>query len=162
MIVRKRKQNVKSEKGRKKKHRNSRSKPLGVTVATGAQRRRSLKSVVGEKTYSVWTEMLHQLVPQGRTHRLAPLVAGMLQYASAIAYEKFGDEPAEGSVAHSLLFALEHGEPDQAQATLSDVVVRLFEDSKVDYRRIAARGDEYNLIDSVIAELFGWESMPWE
>ena len=51
----------------------------------------SLKQIVGQKIYTVWVEMLRQLVPDGRTHRLAPLVAGMLQYAANIAYEKYGD-----------------------------------------------------------------------
>lgn len=45
-----------------------------------ATHQRSLDAVVGPDTYSVWVNMLRALVPQGRTHRLAPLVAGMLQY----------------------------------------------------------------------------------
>ena len=106
--------------------------------------------------------MLHHLVPDGRTHRLAPMVAGILEYASIIAYEKSGATPPEGSVARSLLFASEEGDPEEARATLSDVVERLFEDSKVNYRRIAARGGEYSIVDSVLAEFLDWESMPWE
>ena len=62
----------------------------------------SLKQIVGPKTYTVWVEMLQQLVPDGRTHRLAPLVVGMLQYASNVAYQQYGDSPDEGSVAHIL------------------------------------------------------------
>jgi hypothetical protein len=45
----------------------------------------SLQEVVGTKTYSVWVEMLRELVPDGRTHRLSVLVAGMLHYALEIA-----------------------------------------------------------------------------
>lgn len=131
-------------------------------MAGRAKRKRSLKSIVGAKTYAVWTEMLHHLVPDGRTHRLAPMVAGMLEYASIIAYEKFGATPPEESVARSLLFASEQGDPEEARTTLSDVVERLFEDSKVNYRRIAARGGEYSIVDSVLAEFLDWESMPWE
>lgn len=65
----------------------------------------SLKQIVGQKTYSVWVEMLRQLVPEGRTHRLAPLVAGMLQFASDMAYQKYGNNPDEGSVAEVLFMA---------------------------------------------------------
>ena len=43
----------------------------------------SLKSLVGAKTYKVWVDMVQSLVPHGRTHRLAPLVAGMLHHALA-------------------------------------------------------------------------------
>ena len=56
----------------------------------------SLKEIVGEKVYSVWLDMLRQLVPDGRTHRLAIAIASMLQYASEIAYEKYGDDAKEG------------------------------------------------------------------
>jgi hypothetical protein len=81
----------------------------------------SLKQIVGQKTYSVWVEMLQQLVPQGRTHRLAPLVAGMLQYASDMAYQKYGDNPAEGSVAQALFMASEVYDPAEAEE-LSELV----------------------------------------
>jgi hypothetical protein len=43
--------------------------------------KRSLEDVVGEKVYNVWVDMLHELVPEGRTHRLSVVVAGMLEYA---------------------------------------------------------------------------------
>ena len=59
----------------------------------------SLQTIVGQDTYNVWKKMLLELVPDGRTHRLAPMAAGMLQYAAAIAYERYGDSPEEGSAA---------------------------------------------------------------
>lgn len=40
-----------------------------------------LEKLVGHEVYSSWIKMLQALVPHGRTHRLAVLVAGMLQYA---------------------------------------------------------------------------------
>ena len=33
-----------------------------------------LKSIVGKNTYAVWIRMLRELVPDSRTHRLAPLI----------------------------------------------------------------------------------------
>ncbi len=59
--------------------------------------------------------MLQQLVPEGRTHRLAPLVAGMLQYASDMAYQNYGDNPDEGSVAHVLVEASDVYDPAEAK-----------------------------------------------
>ncbi len=47
--------------------------------------KRSLQDVVGKETYVVWVDMLHELVPDGRTHRLSVVIAGMLHYATAIA-----------------------------------------------------------------------------
>jgi hypothetical protein len=31
--------------------------------------KRSLQDVVGKETYTVWVDMLRELVPDGRTHR---------------------------------------------------------------------------------------------
>ncbi|MGH7771969.1 MAG: hypothetical protein ACREQA_06990 [Candidatus Binatia bacterium] len=106
--------------------------------------------------------MLQRLVPDGRTHRLAHVVAGMLQHASLVAYEKFGDYPNEGSAAQSLLYASEQGEPDEIIRDLSDIVEKLFEDAGVKYKRVNRRGDEYSVIESAIAEFVHWHNMPWE
>lgn len=121
----------------------------------------SLEIIVGQGTYTVWTEMLQSLVPDGRTHRLAPMVAGMLQYAANVAYEKYGDDPEEGSVAHSLLLASEVYDPDEA-VELFDLISQLFEDAEVEYERVDHRGDEYSIVDSAIYEFIHWYDMPWE
>jgi hypothetical protein len=121
----------------------------------------SLKQIVGQKTYSVWIEMLQQLVPEGRTHRLAPLVAGMLQYASDMAYQKYGDNPAEGSAAQVLLMASEAYDPAEAKE-LSELVEQLFADAKVHFERVSSRGDGYSVIKSAIYEYIHWYDMPWE
>ena len=65
--------------------------------------KRSLKTLVGQPTYDVWVDMLRRLVPEGRTHRLAPMIAGMLQYACLIAHEEGSDEAEEGSAASILI-----------------------------------------------------------
>ena len=121
----------------------------------------SLKQIVGQKTYSVWIEILQQLVPGGRTHRLAPLVAGMLQYASNMAYQKYGDNPAEGSAAQVLFMASEVYDPAEAEE-LSKLVEQLFADAKVRFERVSSRGDGYSVIESAIYEYIHWYDMPWE
>jgi hypothetical protein len=121
----------------------------------------SLKQVVGQKTYSVWVEMLRQLVPEGRTHRLAPLVAGMLRYGSDIAYQKYGDNPDEDSVAQVLFSASDVYDPAEAQE-LSKLVEQLFADAKVSFDRVSSRGDEYSIIESAIYEFIHWYDMSWE
>ena len=55
---------------------------VGTKKATTGKQKATPESVVGSPTYSVWVDMLERLVPGDRTHRLAPLVAGMLQYAA--------------------------------------------------------------------------------
>lgn len=125
------------------------------------QNNRSLKPIVGEQTYAVWIDMLKQLVPQGRTHRLAVVIAGMLQYASQVASKKSGKNPKEGSVEASLLFADEFDIED-GTAELSDIIEQLFDDAQVPYARTSSRGDEYSIIDSAIMEYLHWRDMPWE
>jgi hypothetical protein len=122
----------------------------------------SLKQIVGAETYKVWLEMLRQLVPDGRTHRLAPLVAGMLQYASVIAYEKYGENPEEGSVAHALFLASEVYDPEEIEELLGEVVEQLFRDAKVAFQRVSTRGEEYSIIESALYEFIHWYDMPWE
>jgi hypothetical protein len=53
--------------------------------AASKQTLRNFGTVVGADTYAVWVRMISELVPNGRTHRLAVMLAGMLRYAAAIA-----------------------------------------------------------------------------
>lgn len=124
-------------------------------------KKRSLESIVGEKIYSVWVDMLKELVPDGRTHRLSVVVAGMLQYAAQVASQKSGNRPKEGSVEASLIYADELDE-DEGAAELSDLIEQLFDDAKVPYRRRSSRGIEYSIIDDALIEYFHWQDMPWE
>lgn len=109
----------------------------------------------------MWTKMLRSLVPEGRTHRLAPIVAGMLQYAADKAYKKYGDDPEEGTVAHSLLIASEMYDPEEA-TDLLDLIKQLFEDARVGYERVNHRGNKYSIAESAIYEFIHWYDMPWE
>src|SRR6266511_3828349 len=97
-------------------------------AATRAERR-SLETLVGKQTYGTWVDMLRRLVPDGRTHRVSVVVAGMLQCAAGIAYERFGAKPAKGTMAASLFTAVDWGDPDEITRELSDVVVQLFKDA---------------------------------
>jgi hypothetical protein len=126
-----------------------------------ASERETLKSVVGEEAYTVWINMLQELVPDGRTHRLAPMVAAMLQYAAVTAYRKYGDDAEEGSAASALLLASEAYDPEEATELL-DQVKRLFEDAGVAYERVSRRGEKYSIAESAIYEFIHWEDMPWE
>jgi hypothetical protein len=127
-----------------------------------AKRARSLKSVVGQETYSVWVDMLRRLVPDGRTHRLAPLVAGMLQYALSVTEKQGDDEADEDSVAQSLINSAEAGDPDEVKELLHDVVSRLFKDAGVSFQRTNSRGEGYSIADSAYEEYISWFNMPWE
>ncbi len=120
--------------------------------------KRSLQDVVGKETYTVWVEMLRTLVPDGRTHRLSVVVAGMLQFALEIA-ESDAEEP---SVARSLIDSAETSDPDEIKSLLHDVVSRLFKDAGVTYERIAKSGQHYSIADEVYDEFSRWFEYPWD
>lgn len=130
-------------------------------VATLGERR-SLEGLVGKQTYGAWVEMLRRLVPDGRAHRLSVVVAGMLQCAAGIAYERCGAKPAKGTLAASLFAAVDWGDPDEVTRELSDVVVQLFKDARVPHARTDHRGNGYSIVDSAIDQYAHWHSMPWE
>ncbi|MEW6557208.1 MAG: hypothetical protein AB1349_07630 [Elusimicrobiota bacterium] len=121
----------------------------------------SLKEIVGSKVYSVWIDMLSKLVPDGRTHRLAPTIASMLRYASEVAYEKYGDPPEEGSIAYSLQIAQET-DYDESMNLLLPIVEKLFKDARVNPKRKSVRGEVYSIAEAAIQEFVNWYNMPWE
>jgi len=122
----------------------------------------SLRPLVGARVYSVWLDMLKQLVPHGRTHRLSVFVAGCLQYAAGRASERWGTKmPPDGTAAQTLLSAWESG-PEEAESTVSRLVERLFLDAGVRFRRVNHHGQEYSIADDAASEFMRWEDMPWE
>jgi hypothetical protein len=123
--------------------------------------KRSLQDVVGKETYAVWVDMLRELVPDGRTHRLSVLLAGMLQYALAIAEKLDEDELEEDSVALSLINANEMG-ADEIKDELHDVVKRLFKDAGVTFDRVSKRGEPYSVVDEAYNEFVIWYDYPWD
>jgi hypothetical protein len=121
----------------------------------------SLQDVVGKETYAVWVDMLRELVPDGQTHRLSVLLAGILQYTLAIAENLDEDELEEDSVALSLINANEMG-PDEIKDELHDVVTRLFKDADVTFDRVSKRGDSYSIADEAYNEFVSWFDYPWD
>jgi hypothetical protein len=120
--------------------------------------KRSLQDVVGSETYSVWVNMLRALVPDGRTHRLSVVIAGMLQYAASVADEQSED----GSVAQSLIESTEVYEAEEVESLLQDVVARLFKDAGATYKRTSASGEHYTITESAYEEYIHWFDMPWD
>ena len=123
---------------------------------------RRFSAVVGAETYDVWLRMLRELVPDGRTHRLAVVVAGMLQYAVVMAAAKSAKERSEHSLAASLLDAAEVSDPSEVKDLIHDAVVQLFKDAKVRFELTSARGTTYSLAEEAYEEFIHWYDMPWE
>ena len=136
--------------------------PRKQARAAGEETSRSLSTVVGTDTYNAWVLMLRKLVPDGRTHRLAVMVAGMLQYAVEVAATQQDEEDDDRSLAVSLLEASEATDPTEVEDLIHDAVVQLFRDAKVRFERTNARGDTYSLAEDSYEIFIHWFDMPWE
>jgi hypothetical protein len=142
--------------------RSPRTTPAKRAGHEGARIDRTLGTVVGPERYAAWVDMLATLVPGGRTHRLAVVVAGMLQQATYIAVKSSRGKPQRGSVAESLLRATGEPDPDEVGSYIGDLVTRLFRDARVSPGRVSADGDEYTILDGALQEFAAWDNMPWE
>ena len=142
------------------KHCMMKSKKQKQSVAKTTSR--SFSDVVGADTYAAWVSMLKELVPNGRTHRLSVVLAGMLQYAASVAELNQEENEDERSLASSLIQATEVGDPSEVEDLIHDAVVQLFKDAKVQFERTSARGTRYSIAEEAYAEFIHWYDMPRE
>lgn len=129
---------------------------------TSKKLKRSLQDVVGRETYTVWVDMLRELVPHGRTHRLSVVVAGMLQYTLEKAAGIRHRNEEEHSAAMSIMDATETADPDEIKGLLHDLVDRLFMDAGVEYERVSKRGERYSIAYEAYNEFARWFDYPWD
>lgn len=132
------------------------------TNVAGKKTDRNFRAVVGADTYAVWVRMLRELVPDGRTHRLSVMLAGMLHYAAALAAANQDEPEDEHSLTASLIEATEASDPSEVKDLIHDAVVQLFKDAKVRFERASAHGTKYSLAEEAYEEFIHWYDMPWE
>jgi len=116
----------------------------------------SFESFVDYDTYDTWVKMLKALVPHGRTHRLAVVVAGMVQYSADMAYEK------DPELYEELFNLTDYDDHDVGNKKLVPYVEKLFKDAKVKSNRVNSRGQGYSIVESALMEYEHWDHMPWE
>lgn len=120
-----------------------------------------IESVVGKKAYGVWLDMLTRMVPHGRTHRLSVVIAGMLQYAQKIAYEKSESNSKASKLSDIFESAYDnYVEGDTKQ--ILQLTESILKDAKVRYKRVNSRGSAYNIAEEAVHHFLHWEDMPWE
>ena len=124
--------------------------------------KRSFQDVVGKETYVVWVNMLREIVPDGRTHRLSVVIAGMLQYAFEIAQKINNKNENKHSAAMSITDAAETADPDEIKRLIHDLVERLFMDAGVESERISKRGERYSIAYEAYNEFARWFDYAWD
>ena len=89
-------------------------------------------------------------MPGGRTHRLAPMLAGMLRYAVEQSTRK-GRRPRPSGALVEALIALDEGD-DDAAVLATAAVQRLFRYAGVRAAR-ASRNGEYSIVEAAISRV---------
>lgn len=120
-----------------------------------------LKEVVGDSVYATWLDMLKRLVPQGRTHRVSVILAGMLRYAQEVAYDNM---KTDGN-AKRLALLFEEAEESYMDDDIKWLLLQassLLKDARVRYKRKNSRGQSYSIAEEAVYEFLHWEDMPWE
>jgi len=120
-----------------------------------------IESVVGPKTYGVWIDMLKNLVPGGRTHRLSVVIAGMLKYSEKMAYEKRNQNTNADKLDQIFQKIYENYE-DESFAAILDLAESLMIDAQVNYERVNSKGRKFSIAESAVQEFIRWDFMPWE
>ena len=115
-----------------------------------------LEKLVGHEVYSTWVKMLKTIVPHGRTHRLAVVVAGMLQYAHTQCHLKHNSDNPAATILE------EANDNNDVSEELFLIVKSLFKDAGVKHERVNSRGQKYCIIETSLQEFLAWENMSWE
>jgi len=133
---------------------------MGMSVRR--KRRRTLELLVGVSVYRAWTQMLAGLAPDGRSHRLATLVAGFLHHATNVAHEHDESGARADAVRCSILLAAESQDPEELLDEVRDLLRQLFADAGIASERVSARGESYEILEAAAHEYIHWYDMPWE
>src|SRR3989304_1375386 len=120
-----------------------------------------IRDVVGSKNYSVWLELLRRIVPDGRTHRLSVVVAGILQVAYELAQEKEESNAKARQLFSIFECACEHDEENGIEPLLK-ITEQIFKDAGVGFKRVNRKGEGYSIAEEAVYQFLNWDAMPWE
>ena len=127
------------------------------STGSGKAAANELRDMVGVPMYDAWVAQLAALVPGGRTHRLAVIVAGMLTYAAG-KVESDDDRP----FAQALEATNESADPDDFPDEVRTALEQLFRDVGVSSQRSSKKGESYSIITEALMEYANWESYAWD
>ena len=119
--------------------------------------RKDFKALVGRDVYDHWLEMLKTLVPQGRTHRLSVVVAGMIHFTWSKA-----DHNDEDLDENKVYLAMEEAFEDPESDSLGEIISSMFLEAGVKSSRINSKGHGYSISEDAVREFYCWDMMPWE
>ncbi len=120
------------------------------------------KEIVGAQSYSAYLQMLKEIGPDARTHRISVVIAAMLRFAS----RNLPPDCEEGTLAHALVTLDEEpylaAEESEEYELVFDCIDELCDEAGMRNLRESSRSGPYSIADNAIAEYTTWDNMPWE
>lgn len=120
------------------------------------------EGIIGTETYSVFLNILEEIGPDARTHRISVVIAAMMQFALNVLLTDYQD----GLLARALMVLSEEPhlalEGSEEAEVLYDFIDKLCDAAGMLNERESARGTQYSIAENAIAEYAGWYAMPWE
>ena len=117
------------------------------------------RQIMGKNPFGAFMELLIEIGPDSRTHRISVIIAGILRFALG----KITDDYENGSVAEALAFLDEEPHSDgEEYLRLKELIDQICQKSGMLNDRVTARGIKYSIADNAIAEYCRWYNMPWE
>ncbi len=118
--------------------------------------------IIGKRMFSAFIEMLKEIGPDARTHRMSVVIGAMLRFAR----DRLPGEFEDGSLAEALLRIEEEpylaSEESGESLRLQELVESLCEEAGMQNQRETSRGMPYSIAGSAIREYANWYNMPWE
>jgi hypothetical protein len=123
---------------------------------------KEFKKIIGNNSYSVLLEMLKEIGPEARTHRISVVIGAMLRFA----LNKCIIDGLDDKICQALVTIDEEpylvAEKTDEYEVLSALIDNLCRESGMANYRESARGESYSIAENAIAEYASWYNMPWE
>ncbi len=120
------------------------------------------RRIVCAQTCTAFLDMLKEIGPSARTHRISVVIAGMLRYA----VHRLPAQPEEGSLGEALLAVEEEPHLLYERCPYSEKLFELIDclckEAGMVNHRTNSRGTPYSIADNALAEFVSWYNMPWE
>ncbi len=121
-----------------------------------------LKEIIGDQQFLSFLDLLRNIGPEARTHRISVVIASLLRFA----VNQLSPDCDDSSLAQALLMLdeepyLAHEQSDEYEMVF-DLIDGLCNEAGMTNERESARGVGYSIAENAILEYAAWYNMPWE
>ncbi len=123
---------------------------------------KQFKDIIGTQPYSVLLEMLKEIGPDARTHRISVVIGAILR----LTLNKCITGGLDNKICQALIMIDEEpylvAEETDVYEILTDLIDNLCREAGMENYRESARGESYSIAENTISEYASWYNMPWE